>query len=57
MCLHVSVLSCLQMDVWFLYNAMREQGVKPLTRSVVDSTKDSSTYQTNLPCTRLKPFL
>jgi hypothetical protein len=48
---------CLQMDVWFLYNAMTEQGVKPLTRSVVDTTSDNSAFQTNLPCTRLKPFL
>jgi hypothetical protein len=43
------------MDVWFLYNAMTQQGIKPLTRSVVDTANGA--YQTNLPCTRLKPFL
>jgi hypothetical protein len=48
---------CLQMDVWFLYNTMQEQGIKPLTRSVVDTTSGHSAYQNNLPCTRLKPFL
>jgi hypothetical protein len=45
------------MDVWHLYTAMKQRGIKPLSRSVVDTTADSSTYQTNLPCTRLKPFL
>jgi hypothetical protein len=46
-----------QMDVLFLHQAMQQRGIKPISRSVVDTTADSSTYQTDLPCTRLKPFL
>lgn len=45
------------MDVWFLYNAMKQQGIKPLSRSVVDATAESGTYQTDFKCMRIKPFL
>lgn len=57
LCSVLLCVCCLQMDVWHLYNAMKLRGIKPLSRSVVDTTADSSTYQTNLTCTRLKPFL
>lgn len=56
-CLHYCRPGIPEMDVWFLYTAMKQQGVKPLTRSVVDTTADRSTFQTDLPCTPVKPFL
>ena len=42
-----------QMDIWFLYDAMRQRDIQPVS----SSQNNAAQQQTGLPCTRVKPFM